>query len=189
MDPGGNREWNGVRGHMWAVIATGQSLKDEEIEACRVARKDGVLSGVIAVSDAAYKAPWADYVVSYDTAWWNENQAVLALKGKKFSMAKLRGTEAFSTTLVNGCNSGLMAMEVAKTIGKAKAIILLGIDMHGTHFFGPHEKLKNTSDKRFLHHIRQFSTWKGPPVYNCNPDSALKLFPYRKLSDILREWS
>lgn len=76
-------------------------------------------------------------------------------------------------------------MYVARDYG-AKKIILLGFDMHGTHYFGRHpEGLKNTTEIRFKQHMFQFRLFSGAEVINCTPDSALKRFPLAALSDTL----
>ena len=78
-----------------------------------------------------------------------------------------------------------MGMIVAKTLG-AKRLVLLGFDMHGTHFFGKHpEPLKNTTEKIFKTHIRQFDGFSGCEVINCTPNSSLTRFPLRPLREVL----
>ena len=71
--------------------------------------------------------------------------------------------------------------------------MLLGVDMHGTHYFGKHPEqdekgrklLRNTSPKKFEAHIKQFDKWRGPPeIVNCTPGSSLKRF---RFSDIRTE--
>lgn len=85
-------------------------------------------------------------------------------------------------------------MFLARDIFEAKSLILLGFDMHGTHYFGAHERAKrpgskhfltNTDEARFQKHIRQFDCFSGIPVVNCTEGSALKKFPFAKLGDVL----
>jgi hypothetical protein len=86
----------------------------------------------------------------------------------------------------SGCNSGLQGMRVAQDILGASKIVLLGFDMHGTHYFGPHPRpLANTAPARFKAHIAQFRTWTGCEVVNCTPGSELKQFPMADLNEVL----
>lgn len=171
---------------MWAVIASGQSLTLDDVECVKFAREDGRIKGVIAVSNVGIDlAPWADALVSHDTAWWVSHRYVEGFKGRKFSRNKIRGCEQFIPDIKSGCNSGYMAMCVARDIFFAKRIVLLGFDMHGTHYFGPHKDLRNTSAERFKIHIEQFNKWVGPHVINCTPNSSLKKFPFANLRDVV----
>ncbi len=171
----------------WIVIASGESLTSEDLELVKKAGQENKIAGVVAVSNVGIdKAPWADFLVSHDFKWWDAYPQALDFKGRKFCRQRVPGTEQFVTSITNGCNSGLMAMEVALKIGMAKKIILLGFDMHGSHYFGPHIKpLRNTTPNRFKAHIKQFNGWKGCPVVNCNLNSSLKKFPFAKLIDTI----
>lgn len=174
----------------YAVIASGPSLNDADVEYIRQARQDGRLHGVIAVSNVGIdKAPWADVLVSYDPAWWTAHPEALDFDGEKYASKELRGVKPFKTNF-NGCNSGLMGMYVAQWHG-AEQIILLGFDMHGTHYFGPHTRkagkmpLKNSNQSIFNRHKEQFRQWRGCPVVNCTPNSSLEIFPKDKLRGII----
>lgn len=164
----------------WAVLGTGPSMSQETAD---------YLKGkcnVVAVSDSYRLAPWADALVSYDLAWWRVHVEALGFSGEKYCRHSLAGTEQFNPCPITiGCNSGLMGMYLAKKKG-AERILLLGFDMHGTHFFGKHgEGLKNTTGIRFSQHIRQFKRFAGPEVINCTPGSALKQFPISDIRDIV----
>lgn len=77
-------------------------------------------------------------------------------------------------------------MYIAQSLFGATRILMLGFDMHGSHFFGAHKPpLKNTSDKRRLVHLKQFRRWQGCEVINCTEGSALKAFPFGNLKEIL----
>ena len=117
----------------FVVIATGPSLTDEQVNACRH-------MPCVAVSNAYEKAPWAMALVSSDKRWWSHYKP--EFDGLKFSVSVVPGVE--KVDLVSGSNSGLLGMEVAVQLG-ATSLVLLGFDMHGSHYFGPHPKpLKNT---------------------------------------------
>jgi len=157
----------------FAVLATGPSMSQEVADyvkgKCRV----------IAVSDAYRLAPWADALCSQDGVWWEAHPEAKQFAGRRFSTHKLDWVEHILPGVVrHGTNSGLLGMEVARLMG-AKRILLLGFDMHGSHYFGPHPAgLKNTTDKRFQAMQRQFTEWKpcGVDVINCTPGSRLRQF-------------
>lgn len=172
----------------WCVLASGQSLTQEDVALVRAAREAGTLTGVAAVSNVGIdRAPWADCLISHDSAWWGTHPEAFDFKGELVGGNAIpRGGVMFKPS-INGSNSGLMAMEYIAKAHKAKLILLLGFDMHGTHYFGKHEhpRLKNTSHRRFQDHIGQFNGWHRCPVINCTPKSALKKFPHRPLADCL----
>lgn len=170
---------------MWAIIASGQSLNKEQVDICRQARASGKIKGIIAVSNVALDfLPDADAIVSHDSNWWSKHPEALKLPPPKYCRMNRAGTINFVPTIKGGCSSGLMAMEVAHKIYGATKLIILGFDMQGTHYFGPHpDGLKNTTEKRFSEHIRQFEFWAGCLVINCTPGSALKKFPFMSLAD------
>lgn len=180
---------------VWAVVASGQSLKDQEIQTLRLARAAGAISGIIAVSNVGIdKLPDADALVSHDSGWWISHPEALKFAGKKYSARAYRSTIGFDSTKhghARGVNSGLMGMYIAHRIYKADRVLLLGFDMHGTHYFGKHTRvyngktLVNTDAKKFAMHKEQFKQFKGCEVFNCNLDSELLIFPKVKLCDIL----
>lgn len=171
----------------WLVIASGQSLNQSDVEYVRLAKVSGEIQGVIAVSNVGIDlAPWADALVSHDSKWWRNNPKAFNLNMRKFSRTGITLTEKFIPDHKQGCNSGYMAIQIARDIYKAERILLLGFDMHGTHYFGPHTGgLKNTSENDFKRHIMQFDKWSGPEVINCSPGSALKVFENKSLYEVL----
>jgi hypothetical protein len=160
------------------VIATGQSLSAEQVDLVH----GNVLAGrchAIAISNAYNLAPWASALVSNDRNWWLNNPKALRFAGRRFCSGRLPGVETlpFDVHFGSGVNSGLQGMRVARDVFKATLLVLLGFDMHGTHYFGKHPApLQNTSASRFAAHIAQFRKWKGCDVVNCTPASALKQF-------------
>lgn len=172
----------------WAVIATGPSLRLEDVDYLR-----GKVDGVIAVSNAGLDiCPWANALVSHDSGWWISHPEAREFKGKKFSALAYSGTIGFSPKKYGftAINSGLLAMYVARDYYNAKKIILLGFDMNrdkGQHYFGKHERqyngkcLLNTDERRFNIHIKQFDKFSGCEVINCTPQSSLKKFPIQDL--------
>lgn len=155
----------------FAVIATGPSLTDAQVQAVRHLP-------CVAVSNAYLKAPWAVALASADLRWWLHYRPEFA--GRRFSVSTVPDAERVD--LVSGSNSGLLGMEVAVLLG-ATSLLLLGFDMKGDHFFGPHPVgLKNTDRVGFERFKRQFSGFKKVPVVNCTPGSALDCFPKMDLA-------
>lgn len=176
------------------VIASGQSLTDEDVEKVRLAHVSGVIDNVIAVSNVGIdKTPWADALCSYDSSWWKAYPEAMRFKGRKFSKRGYGRTEVYEPKIGTGLNSGIFAMLIARDVFEAERIILLGFDLHGTHYFGPHVALRedgrvlsNTSEERFAKHREQFSRFSGCQVINCTTNSALKLFPFKELKDAIQ---
>jgi hypothetical protein len=167
--------------NVWAVIASGPSLTVELAEQVRGRCK------VIAVSNAFTIAPWADALVSNDAKWWRAYPEALKFAGRKFSGARVPGTEMIKSTMTHGVgsNSGLQGMRVARDMFGAEKILLVAFDMHGTHFFGSHKPpLKDTPPHRRKDHLNQFKKFdvRKCPVVNCTPGSALEHFPMSTLA-------
>ena len=162
-----------------AVLCTGESLTQEDVDYCRGRCK------VIAVSDAIYMAPWADALVSYDKGWWKAHKP--AYEGPKYHchVEKVEGVEMF---LPRVGNSGTLGLALAERM-KPEKILLLGADLQGTHFFGPHTKqgLRNTSAMQFKTMAKQYERFKHLPVVNCSPISALECFRKGNLRDELAD--
>lgn len=159
----------------WVILATGQSLTQDDVDFVRGK------CGVIAVSNAYELAPWADAMVSFDPNWWMAYGKKVKFAGRKFSAHGTLRTEIYRPP--KAMNSGLMAMFVARDIYKATEIILLGFDMHGTHYFGQHvghghKPLINTNKKKFQEHIKQFALFSGPKVYNATKGSQLTCYDF-----------
>jgi hypothetical protein len=169
---------------IFAVLATGQSLTQEVVDSLRDRVK------VVAVSNAYRLAPWADAMVSCDASWWKNNREALDFEGRKFTIAPdwqgFPDLERFPG-ITSGTNSGLLGLMVAVKLG-ATRILMLGFDMHGTHFFGAHPlPLRNPSRDRFEVFKRQFGKYqpRGVEILNCTPDSHLMAYPKMDLAAAL----
>lgn len=170
----------------WAVIATGESLKpDPAAVTARVRHLP-----TVAVSDAFMIAPWARALVACDGNWWRHHPDALAFPGEKWCAngAPKGVTRMVGSAIYTNTNSGLLGLRYAAAIG-ATRILLLGIDMRGTHYFGPHKTLPNPNAERFALFIEQFRDASkrigATEVINCNPESALDVFPKMTLDDAL----
>lgn len=169
------------------VLATGASLTPEQVTHVKTAHGERRCKA-IAVSNAYQLAPWADALVSNDMKWWKQHPQALQFSGRKFCGSDFKGTERLSPQQMfpTGSNSGLQGMRVALMFG-ATRIILLGMDMKGTHYFGTHPPaLKNSTPGDFQRMLRQFARWKSAAeVINCSPGSALTCFKTGNLADVL----
>lgn len=165
----------------WAVLATGPSLTKAQVAAVRHLP-------CVAVSDAFRLAPWAAAMAAQDRKWWEVHADALAFAGRKFSTRGIVGVERVPIgPVVSSTNSGLLAVHVARMLG-ATRVLLLGVDMKGTHYFGPHRHgLKNTGPERFNDMRRQFARYpRGDlEIINCSPGSALDCFPKLPLEQCL----
>lgn len=165
-----------------AVLATGpsmsQAIADYVRERCRA----------VAVCNAHVLAPWAEALVCNDSVWWKVHaEAVKDFKGRKFCGQAWPGTEFLDRApyFPPGSNSGYQGIRVAGLLG-ATRILLLGFDMQGAHFFGKHPNpLRNSTPSKFRAMASQFRLWRGAPVLNCTPGSALKCFPMADLREVL----
>lgn len=162
-----------------AVLASGPSMSQAVADSVRGRCK------VVAVSDAWRLAPWADALASTDAYWWRHASPEFA--GAKYAIGKAEGIERLEH-LSTQTNSGLLGIIVAVEKLGATKVLVLGVDLHGTHFFGPHTgKLRNTSPSRMREFHHQFASYrpKGVEIYNCNPASKLKCYPMARLEDHL----
>lgn len=173
----------------FAILASGPSMSIQIAEQVRGRCR------AIAVSDSYRLAPWADALVAQDWAWWQVHQEAKFFAGRKFCGPSVRGANPAPVErlepggmIVSSTNSGLLACLVAAQVFGATRILLLGMDFHGSHFFGPHPKpLNNTSQARFEAMKGQFARWshKGIEVLNCTPGSGLTRFPFADLETAL----
>lgn len=158
----------------FAILATGSSMSQQVADSVKGRCK------VIAVSDAFRLAPWADALVSSDPQWWHANKDSFDFAGGKYRSKRREAAPGIQEVASpSGSNSGLLALIVAEMLGATK-VLLLGYDMGGTHFFGPHTKgLMNTTASRFETFKKQFARWKTDmDVVNCTPGSALHCYRF-----------
>ena len=154
------------------LLATGPSMS-QALAASFLGRRVGV------VGNCWELAPWAEFLVANDKAWWAAYPAARDFEGRKFSANRIPGIEHVAG-MQSTHNSGVLALEVAVRLG-AKRIELHGFDMRGTHYFGPYENgLTNTGEKRRGRQIAQFAAWKAshPQIHviNRTPGSSLTCF-------------
>lgn len=165
-----------------AVLAPGPSLTSAQADAVR-----GCYT--VAVSDAWRLAPWAQELCSADAAWWHANPDAMGFQGlRKCCAPYFQDVPGVTRSEEpSGLNSGLFGLQCAVRAGAAK-VLLLGFDMQGSHFFGPHPApLKNTTLERFAQFRQQFARFRAPgvDVVNCTPGSALEFFRRGELAQEL----
>lgn len=181
-----------------ACLGTGPSLCQQDVDFLRGKVR------VIAVSNAWELAPWADVLYSCDPRWWKWAKGAPKFSGMKLSLDPDRhrdtwpgvqmlkstggeGLELAPTGLRTGHNSGYQAINLAVHFG-AKRIVLLGYDMRGDHFFGPHP---DGSKPNFHLCLSAFPTLVQPlkaagvEIYNCTPSTAINAFPRATLAHVL----
>lgn len=167
-----------------ALLAPGPSATREQAEA--------VWPLPLGVVGCAYQlAPWADFIAASDAAWWRKYPEAMQLPERYCMAAGVDGVERVRSKIATCANSGVLALEVAKLKGATK-ILLLGFDMHGSHFFGQYRNgLTNTDHARRKTHMQQFAAWRrmnpGIEVLNCLSTSSLLCFPKRELAECLDE--
>ena len=189
------------------VLGSGKSLTQGDVDLVR-----SHVSVTIAVNDSYAMAPDATVLYAADSKWWGWHKGVQgphtvgtvkypAFTGQfKYALNKTpyrdvlvlrRGPQTGLSTdpsmLARGLNGVYQAINVAVHLG-ATRIILLGVDMHGTHFFGKHPDGSNAPFALCLQH---FATLVEPlkkagvELINCTPKSALKVFPCLSIEDAL----
>ncbi len=167
---------------LWYVLAPGPSMSAGLAERVRG-------NNCCVVSNTYTLAPWADVLVANDHAWWRKHPEAHQFSGRKFSANEIKGVErAKPCTFGSRGNSGVLALDVVRNLG-AKRVILLGLDMHGTHFFGPYKNgCTNTTEAKRRIHVAQFKQWRrrnpGIEVTNCTEGSALTCFPMARLDEV-----
>jgi hypothetical protein len=165
----------------FVVMATGQSLTAEQVEAVRHLP-------VVVVNNAFERAPWAMALAAQDKSWWRAHPRAKQFAGRKFSTRPIEGVEKVPIApLTTSSNSGLLGVHVARMLG-ASRVLLLGVDLHGTHYFGPYRNgLANTVPSRFENMKKQFARYPRGElrIINCSPGSALTCFPFARLSECL----
>lgn len=156
------------------LCAPGPSMSQAVVDALR-GRAVGVVGCVFQL------APWADFLVANDSAWWEQYPAARDFTGRRFSGNRLHGVEWVRASSTDW-NSGVLALQVAYQLG-ARLVRLHGFDMHGSHYFGPYANgLANTPPHIRGVHLKQFRVWAcehpDMQVVNCTEGSSLDCFPF-----------
>ncbi len=167
--------WPDWSGEVSAIIASGPSLKNENLELLRGRVK------IIAIKQSFDRCPFADVVYGCDAAWWIHRNGLPEFSGLKiawgdkacdrFGLRKvtiaeqprkharddLRYVDDILTdhvgTIGAGGNSGFQALNLDVQFG-SRRVLLVGFDMHdrnGVHWYGRNNwaKSHNPDDTLF----------------------------------------
>jgi hypothetical protein len=189
------------------VAATGPSLTQDIADQCQG-------QWVIAVNDAYRLIPFARTLYAADTEWWLAHDGcpdfageklTCSLEGridhrgrrricKRYGLSTVLGKRGsgYSTNpkyIHFGSNSTFQAVNIALHRG-ADLVIMVGLDMHGDHFFGKHPKqLRNIP--RYEVFVRRFTEAsrvnKDLRIINATPGSHLSCYPIMTLAEALSE--
>lgn len=170
----------------FAILASGPSMSAALAERIRA-------SGVrrIVVNSTYLLAPDADVLVANDASWWNAHPEALKFGGAKYSTARV-GPDVRQIQrkddIACDTNSALLGLHVAVVRG-ASLVLIFGVDLHGEHWHGPHQKTANPTPQRLKAFAKQFHAYalrripNGVKVINCSPESELDVFPKVKSWD------
>jgi hypothetical protein len=188
------------------LIATGPSLTEEVVDIIRKYKNDFVIFGC---NDSYRIVDFLDIHYACDTAWWNihaepfrEKYPFLETwtqskehKNTEFNLNVIKGGSLPGLSLKSdfihwGSNSGYQLLNIAFLMGCCR-FILVGYNMQQVngqrHYFGEHpESMKRNSP--YPAFVKAFSTIQPEIkelIINCTPDSALTIFPYQNLEEVL----
>lgn len=197
------REWEG---ETVFIIAGGPSVTQEQVDKLKGRR-------VIAINSSCYIAPWADILFFSDSRWFNSNKdAIKKFAGRVVSVSNAlipsilhlrkvpvstkdpvvfqtdpQAVTVKRTSLTGGINLGWHLN------GGAPEVLLgadgkRGVDGRPSHH-KPHEwapKPGSWDDQRKdLEIIAAALKPLGAKIFNTNPDSAFRMFPFEKLEAFL----
>lgn len=207
-----------MRNEVWAVIAGGNSVTADDVEALRGRVR------VLCINDAWKWAPWGDAVYAADYLWWQEHHEAVRehFEGRMFtctnsadsarpygayknfgcycfeqepdSNIRHSGLSDNPTTLRIGGLSGYQGIGVVKNWG-AKVAITLGYDMCRTngkiHPHGDHKKpLRPGPDFKAASNFNAMKPEEhGLTVINCSPNTVLTCWPRMTVQDALRKYA
>jgi len=176
----------------WLLIASGPSLTRADCDLLRG------LCTTVAINNAIFLCPWADYLYAGDAKWWaHHGPEIKWFRGERVSHEKYKGTRQFTGSgrfARFGGNSGHQAVQWA-AINGAPGLALLGFDQkhrklgkdeHGRpvvqrHFHGDHPpELGNAQNidhwPRMMDRTAVDLKRMEIPVLNLTRDTALTCF-------------
>ncbi len=186
----------------WYLVGGGPSLRGFDWS-----RLDG--RRVIAINRSFEVLPRAEVVYFTDARFWGwfsanllDHSGRLITAGRvshprveRYRLTGAKGIDTKPGCLRHGNNSGFAAINLAYHFG-AKRIYLLGYDFR----YGPDERSHHHDGYPTLHRERVFAKMLpyaealavdadrlGLHVWNVNPDSALRVFPFCTLQDALQD--
>lgn len=187
------------------VLGSGPSLTQADVTLARAH-----VDLTIAVNGSYKYAPDAECLYAADAKFWGWHKGCVAthtvgtekypafVGALKYSLSQTpyhvsvlkrgpsTGLTLDPTKVALGLNGCFQSVNVAVHLGASK-IVLLGVDMKGSHFHSAHP---DRSVPPFSLCIDRFKTLVEPlralgiSIVNCTPQSALKCFPMASLADV-----
>jgi len=198
------REW---AGQTVAILASGPSLTDAQIETARAAQAAG-RARIVAINNTWRRAPFADALYASDAAWWRHYRP--AFTGERWSRSMAApefgarycpgiAGDRLSTDPARihfGGFSGFQAVNLAFLLGAAK-IVLAGFDCAPagalSHWHGDHPRgLNNPGPANFaawcavLDPAAADLAAQGVEPVNSTIGGALQAWPRQPLEEALR---
>lgn len=186
------------------IVAGGESFTTAQARLIGMARTRDLIR-VIAINDAIYPCWYADILWACDARWWKFHGTFPAFQGRRLSIedsgfpeverVKCSGENGFDPvpgSIRSGGNGGYQSLHYAAHLGIKKAI-LVGFDMGGGHWFGPHPRVVRKTEPTWARLIEKFDGLAGElrkrkiTVVNAAPRSALKAFPSVDLASELEK--
>jgi len=184
------------------IIGTGPSLTTEQLDQVSHLRKFGVNNAFefgLDVHLACNPEWWDHYGTEFTGHKWTWDKATA--EKHKINYIKGRWGDGLSTDpefIHYHHGSGPQIVNLAYHYG-VKTMILIGWDMcyrEKRHYFGEYPKPlqhwpKTGQNSEFTGLIKEMETIKandyGIEIVNCSPDSALKCYPLKSLSEYLKD--
>lgn len=200
--------WPDWRGEVAIIIASGPSLKKQDVEMCRGRGK------VIAIKKCVELTPWADVVYGCDGPWWRSVQGLMKFEGLKLAHEPTVCNSEWGIrkvdipdpkcnrflfdkvgTIGSGGNSGFQAMNLAAQFG-VSTIITLGFDMGGEtggHWYGRNNWMQANNPDQWCYQRwqRAFAISapelkaRGIEVINASRNTALTCFRRMSIGEAL----
>lgn len=181
-----NEDW-------WFIFAPGPSFLRVDAEKLQWGK-------TIAVNNAVFYCPWADYLYACDEKWWRVYESkVKFFKGRRFSYQRSVGVERFYRPAhfpTLGGNSGVQAIQLAYSEG-GRNIAILGFDHQHTdgkkHCHKDHPKpLGNAgSVERWPEAMdRTYAVLKrkGVTLINLSRETAIESVPRMTVEDFVEQY-
>lgn len=182
------------------VVASGPSLTRADCDALQD------IGQAIAVNNAVFYTPWADYLYAGDANWWKVyGPDVEWFKGRRLTYQDYKRSVSGNRFKKTGSNSGHQSFQYAINSG-AKQIALLGFDHQRTnglsHFHVDHKRHVVLNDEAvFLDNASHISNWvvsmdttakdaadMGVEVINLSRETALTCFPRMTVEDFVERY-
>jgi hypothetical protein len=191
------------KGRTVFLVGGGPSLRDFDFDRLRG------LGIVVAINEALRVLPFADAVLSIDTKWWNRRFGLVrSFEGERIAIVPddyvirhrratrlyrvpATGISPLPGAVHTGENSGYAALGLA-IMRRAKRIYLLGYDMtEPGHFHHGYTWQTRYGAADYPRWSAMFGTLaveaaaRRIAVINCNPNSAIRCFPFQPLDEVV----